>query len=183
MRTPARLLAVFPLLALVLSACSKSDAGVSPADVAALAPSLANIQPANATAGVAASAPIVLHFSKAMMSGMEMLVVLHEGTVTGPVVATTTMWSSDRTTLTMTPQSAMKRTTTYVVHMSPSLQDTAGHMINMTPGTAMGGQAVSSGMMGGATSMMNGQWGPGMTGAGWQSANGTFGMMFTFTTG
>ncbi|MHB8837823.1 MAG: Ig-like domain-containing domain [Gemmatimonadaceae bacterium] len=182
MRRPVRTLAVFPLLALVLSACSKSDAGVSPTDAVALAPSLTSLQPANATAGVATSTPIVLHFSKAMMSGMEMLVVLHEGTVTGPVVATTAMWSSDRTTLTMTPQAAMKHATTYVVHMSPSLQDTAGHMINMTPGSAMGGLAVTSGMMGGATSMMNGQWGPGMTGAGWQAANGSFGMMFTFTT-
>lgn len=95
-----------------------------------------------------------------MMAGMEMLVVLHEGTVTGPVAATTAMWSADRTTLTMTPQSALKRATTYVIHMSPSLQDTAGHMINLTPGAMMGGQAVNTGMMGGATSMMNGQWGP-----------------------
>lgn len=173
-----RMLAVLPFAALMISACSSTDAGVGPTDAVALA----SIQPANATAGVALSAPIVLHFSKAMMSGMEMLVVLHEGSVTGPVVGTTAMWSSDRTTLTMTPQTAMKHATTYVVHMSPGLQDTAGHMINMTPGTAMGGQTVNSGMMGGATSMMNGQWGPGMAGAGWQAANGTFGMMFTFTT-
>jgi hypothetical protein len=34
----------------------------------------------------------------------------------------------------------------------------------------------------GSTSMMNGQWGPGMMGNGWQAANGTFGMIFTFTT-
>lgn len=34
----------------------------------------------------------------------------------------------------------------------------------------------------GSTSMMNGQWGPGMMGTGWQAANGTFGMIFTFTT-
>lgn len=182
MRAPTRLFAAVPLLALVLSACSTVETSVSPSDTAALAPTLASIQPANATAGVATTAPVVLHFSKAMMSGMEMLVVMHEGTVTGPVIATTAMWSTDRTTLTMTPQAALKRATTYVVHMSPSLQDTAGHMINMTPGAMMGGQTVNSGMMGGATTMMNGQWGPGMMGAGWQAANGTFGMTFTFTT-
>jgi hypothetical protein len=116
-----------------------------------------------------------------MMSGMEMLVVLHEGSITGAVVTATATWSSDRTTLTLMPQAPMKRAATYVVHMSPSLKDTAGHMINMSPGAMMGGQAVSAGMMGGG-SMMNGQWGPGMMGAGWQSANGTFGMSFTFTT-
>jgi len=181
MRSRSRMLPLVPVAVAFLAACSSSSTSSGLSD-AVEAPVLASIQPANAASGVAANAPIVLHFSKAMMSGMEMLVVLHEGTVTGPVVVTTAMWSSDRTTLTMTPQAAMKRTTTYVVHMSPSLKDTAGHMINMTAGTTMGGQTVNSGMMGGATPMMNGQWGPGMVGAGWQAANGTFGMMYTFIT-
>jgi len=79
------------------------------------------------------------------------------------------------------PQAPMKHATTYVVHLSPGLEDTAGHMINMAPGTMMGGWTVSGSMMGGG-SMMNGQWGPGMMGAGWQAADGTFGMMFSFTT-
>lgn len=176
-----RVLALVPFAALLLAACSSSDTGVSPADDAVSAPSLASIQPASTATGVAANAPVVLRFSHAMMSGMEMLVVLHEGSVTGAVVAATATWSTDRTTLTLAPQVPMKRTTTYVVHLSPSLKDASGHLINMTPGSMMGGQTVSGGMMGGG-SMMNGQWGPGMMGAGWQAANGTFGMVFTFTT-
>ncbi len=179
MRTPPRMLALLPLAALLLSACSRADAGVGPADPNA--PVLVSIQPASAAISVDPTAPVVLRFSHAMMSGMEMLVVLHEGSITGAVVTATATWSSDRTTLTLMPQAPMKRAATYVVHMSPSLKDTAGHMINMSPGAMMGGQAVSAGMMGGG-SMMNGQWGPGMMGAGWQSANGTFGMSFTFTT-
>lgn len=177
----SRILATLPLAALLVAACSSSDTGVSPADAAASAPSLASIQPASAATSVTVSVPIVLKFSHAMMTGMEMLVVMHEGSVTGAVVASTATWSTDRTTLTLMPQSPMKHATTYVVHMSPSLQDTAGHMINMSSGATMGGQTVSAGMMGG-TSMMNGQWGPGMMGAGWQAANGTFGMVFSFTT-
>lgn len=179
MRMRSRMLALFPLAALLLSACSSSDTGVSPA--ATDAPSLASIQPASAATSVTVSAPVVLKFSHAMMTGMEMLVVLHEGSVTGAVVPCTATWSADRMTLTLVPQAAMKHATTYMVHMSPSLTDTAGHMINMTPGAAMGGQMVSGSMMGGG-SMMNGQWGPGMMGAGWQAANGTFGMVFSFTT-
>ncbi|MHB1269029.1 MAG: Ig-like domain-containing domain [Acidithiobacillus ferriphilus] len=174
-----RILATLPLAMLLLAACSSADTGVSPADAAA--PSLASIQPASAAISVTVSAPIVMKFSQAMMTGMEMLVVLHEGSVTGAVVACTATWSADRTTLTLVPQTPMKHATTYVVHMSPSLTDTAGHMINLTPGATMGGQMVSGSMMGG-TSMMNGQWGPGMMGAGWQAANGTFGMVFSFTT-
>ena len=179
MRTRSRMLALFPFAMLALAACSGSNTGVSPA--AADAPSLASIQPASAATSVSVAAPVVLKFSHAMMTGMEMLVVLHEGSVTGAVVASTATWSADRTTLTLMPQAAMKHAATYVVHMSPSLQDTAGRMINMTPGATMGGQMVSGGMMGGG-SMMNGQWGPGMMGAGWQAANGTFGMVFSFTT-
>lgn len=179
MRPPARMLAIVPFAALLLAACASSDTGVGP--VAADAPSLASIQPASAATSISVAAPIVLKFSHAMMNGMEMLVVLHEGSVTGAAVACAATWSTDRTTLTLVPQAALKHATTYMVHMSPSLSDTAGHMINMTPGAAMGGQMVSGSMMGGG-SMMNGQWGPGMMGAGWQAANGTFGMVFAFTT-
>lgn len=176
-----RFLALLPFAALVFAACSRSDTGVGPADAAASAPSLASIQPASTATGVAPNAPVVLRFSHAMMTGMEMLVVLHEGSVTGAVVAATATWSIDRTTLTLMPQASLKGATKYVVHLSPSLKDSAGRMINLSPGTMMGGQNVSGGMMG-STSMMNGQWGPGMMGTGWQAANGSFGMVFSFTT-
>lgn len=180
MRSRSRLFALLPFAVLMVAACSSADLGVGPAD--ANAPSLVSIQPLSAAAGVAPGAPIVLRFNHAMMSGMEMLVVCHEGSVTGLVVATAATWSADRTTLTLMPAAPLKHATTYVVHLSPSLKDTEGHMLNMSAGALMGGQMVSGSMMGGG-SMMNGQWGPGMMGTGWQAANGTFGMMFTFTTG
>jgi hypothetical protein len=181
MRTSPRTLALFPVVALLLTACGGFGETAGPLDSAASAPSLASIQPGNAAGNIDPNAPVVLRFSHAMMTGMEMLVVLHEGSVTGAVVAATATWSADRTTLTLMPQAPMKRATTYVVHLSPSLVDTAGRMINLSPGTMMGGRNVTGGMMG-SGSMMNGQWGPGMMGAGWQAANGTFGMMFSFIT-
>lgn len=173
-----RLLRFLPVVPLLLSACGGSD---NPADPVTSALSLASLQPANAATGVAPDASVVLRFNHAMMPGMELLVVLHEGSVTGAVVAATATWSTDRTMLTLRPQVPMKRATTHVVHLSPSLQDTAGRMINMAPAAMMGGQTVTASMMG-SGSMMNGQWGPDMMGAGWQASNGTFGMMFTFTT-
>ncbi len=176
-----RVLILLPLATLLLAACSGSDDAVGPADSAVGATALASIQPSSSAISVDPNAPVVLRFSHAMMTGMEMLVVLHDASVTGPVVAATATWSSDRTTLTLVPQAPLKRLSTYVVHLSPSLKDASGRAINMSSGTMMGGRTVSGGMMGNR-SMMNGQWGPGMMGAGWQAANGTFGMSFTFTT-
>jgi hypothetical protein len=163
-----------------LGACtSGANSSTSPA---ADAPLLLNIAPANQTAGVSPVGVVTLAFNMAMMQGMEMLVVVHEGSVTGAQVAGSSAWSTDRRTMTFTPASALKARTTYVVHLSPSLQGTNGRMINTAGGMMTSGQSVSGSMMGSTGSMMNGQWGPGMVGAGWQAAGGTYGMMFTFTT-
>lgn len=180
MRSRRRLLALVAVVT-VLTACRGSGDPTSPVESATSAPALASIQPGHAATGVDPSAPVVLTFSHAMMTGMEMLVVLHEGSIAGPAVAATASWSVDRMTLTLKPQLPLKRATTYVVHLAPSLRDTSGRVINMAPGAMMGGQTVPGGMMG-AGSMMNGQWGPGMMGTGWQGASGTFGMVFSFTT-
>lgn len=92
-----------------------------------------------------------------------------------------TRWSADRTTLTLVPQSALRRATTYVVHLSPSLMDSSGRRIDLSNGMMMGGEGVGGGMVG-AGSMMSGPWGAGMMGAGWRAGDGTFGMTFSFTT-
>lgn len=166
---------------LTFGACSTST---SPGGVPATdAPIALSVLPAAATAGVDPTKPIVITFNMSMMSGMEMLVVVHEGSVTGPQVAGSPSWSADRRVLTVTPATALKAKTTYVVHFSPSLQGTNGKMIDLAQCTKIGGQYVSGGMMGsGGTGMMGGSWGPGMMGAGWQASDGTFGMLFTFTT-
>ena len=164
----------------VLGACGSA---VAPADLGAIAPTLVRITPASATTNVDPTSPVTITFSHPMMTGVEMLVVLHEGTVTGPQVAGTPRWSADRTVLTFTPSATLKAQTIYILHFSPSLQGANGQMINMGAGMTIGGQYVSSGMMGAAAAgMMNGQWGPGMMGTGWKASDGTFGMFFTFTT-
>jgi len=167
--------------ALALGACTTSL--TAPVDPTAIRPTVLSIVPASATTGVDPTKPVTISFSHPMLTGMEMLVVLHEGTVTGPQVAGTSGWSADRTVLTFTPSAALKAKTLYILHFSPSLQGANGQMINMAAGMAIGGQYVSGGMMGStASGMMNGQWGLGMMGAGWQSSDGTFGMYFMFTT-
>ena len=163
-----------------LGACVNT---ATPADPGAIRPTLMGIVPANTTTGVDPTKPVTITFSHPMMTGMEMLVVLHEATVTGPQVAGISRWSADRTVLTFTPSATLKAPTTYILHFSPSLQGANGQMINMGAGMTMGGQYVSGDMMGSAAGgMMNGQWGPGMMGTGWQASDGTFGMFFTFRT-
>lgn len=170
---------------LTLGACSTSSSSpITPGGVLTTdSPIALSVLPAAATTGVDSSKPIIITFNMSMMSGMEMLVVVHEGSVTGPQVIGSSNWSADRHVLTVMPATTLKAKTTYVVHLSPSLQGTNGKTIDLAQCTKIGGQYVSGGMMGsGSAGMMNGSWGPGMMGAGWQASDGTFGMLFTFTT-
>ena len=182
-RTALKLASLSSLIA--FGACSKnasSPAGPNGA-LAVDAPIVLSLLPANATTGVDLTKPITITFNMSMMSGMEMLVVLHEGSVTGPQVAGNAAWSADRRVLTFTPAATLKAKTIYVVHFSPSLQGMNGKTINMAQGMNIGGQFVTGGMMGAASAgMMGGSWGSGMMGAGWKANDGTFGMQFTFTT-
>ena len=182
-RTALTLASLSSLMA--FGACSKNASSpVGPNGPLALdAPIVLSLLPASATTGVDPTKPVTITFNMAMMSGMEMLVVLHEGSVTGPQVAGTAAWSADRRVLTFTPTATLKAKTLYVVHFSPSLQGMNGKTINMSQGMNIGGQSVTGGMMGAASAgMMSGSWGAGMMGAGWKANDGTFGMQFTFTT-
>lgn len=168
----------------VLGACSTSSSSpTSPAGVGATdVPVALSVLPAAAATGVDPTKSVVITFNMSMLSGMELLVVLHEGSVAGPQVTGSTSWSADRHVLTFSPGTALKANTTYVVHLSPSLAGANGKMIDLAQCTKIGGQYVSGNMMGSGGGMMNGTWGPGMMGAGWQASDGTFGMLFTFTT-
>ena len=137
-------------------------------------PLVLSVIPASNAASVNPSSPITIAFNHSMMVGMELLVILHEGSVGGPQVPGSFSWSPDRATLTFAPAEALKSKTTYVLHLSPNLKDAAGRAINFA-GCAqrVGGKPLSGGMMGG-----------GMMGSGWQPGSGPwgYGMTFTFTT-
>jgi hypothetical protein len=142
-----------------------------------------NVIPASGATNVDPNAPITIAFNHGMMTGMESRVVLHEGSVTGPAVAGTATWSTDRATLTFTPAKPLKSKTTYVLHLSPNLIDAKGDTVNFAAcAGAVDGRPVSSGMMGGSGGMMGGS--NGMMGSGWQPGSGTwgYGMTLTFTT-
>ena len=166
----------------LLTACT--DHSRWPNGVDPNAPTVLSVAPASASVGVNAAASVTVTFNRSMMAGMETRVVLHQGTITGPAVAASASWSIDRTVLTLTPSAMLTPGTLYLLHFSPALTSTGGQFINLGACASIGGQYVSSAMMGVAPGggMMNGTWGPGMMSGGWRSADGDFGMFFTFTT-
>ena len=137
-------------------------------------PVVLSVTPAADATSANPSSPITIVFNHSMLVGMELLVVLHEGTAAGPAVAGSFSWSADRTTLTFVPAEALKSKTTYVLHLSPNLEDAAGRRVDFA-GCAqrVGGQPLTGGRMG-----------AGMMGSGWQPGSGTwgYGMTITFTT-
>jgi len=116
----------------------------------------------------------MLTFNHPMMSGMEQYLALHVGTVTGPSVPMSCTWLDDRQTLSCHPGQSLASATPYTIHMGGGMMDADGQRVGMESyGMAMGGQWATGGMMGGQSGMM---------GSGWMHSNGSYGMVFGFTT-
>lgn len=161
-----------------LIACSDDATGPEGEEVAALA----SVQPAGGSVDVSVDATVVVTFDHAIGFGMEQYAALHEGEVTGPEVSGSWSRSEDGTQLIFTPAAPLKPATTYVIHIGGGMMDADGHPVNLgMHGTGMGGQWATQSMMSGGM-MGGGMMGTHM-GAGWQHhSNGTYGMIFTFTT-
>lgn len=110
-------------------------------------PSARLVSPASAV-GVDPSAPLTFAFDHAMMRGMAMDVVLHEGDVRGPAVPAAITWSADRTGVTITPSPALKGGTTYTAEFRCAGMQGGGGMMGM-----MGGVGAMHGRMSGAGGM------------------------------
>ncbi len=135
---------------------------------------LVSVSPRGGAAGVAVSPDIVLTFSEPMMTGMEQYMALHQGGVTGPTTPMTCSWSDGRRTLSCRPGQPLAAGTRYTIHVGGGMMDANDLPVGMDQyGMGMGGQLATGGMMGGQTGMM---------GTGWMHADGSYGMMFDFTT-
>jgi len=160
--------------ALPLAACGSSDTPTQANATALLA-----VSPVGGAIGVDPSGVVTVGFNHAVMAGMEQYAALHEGDVSGAVIAGKWALSADRTTLTFTASAPLKSRTKYNIHLGGGMSDANGKPVNMNPGGMMGGQYATGSMMTGG-GMMQGS--PGMMGSGWQGAGGTYGMVFRFTT-
>jgi len=160
------------VLVLLWSACSGDPASLDGETQLAL------VVPGGGTAGVDPAGKVVVEFDGAMMAGMEQYMALHEGDVTGPLVPGAWNWSVDLRRATFSPAVPLKAKTLYTLHLGGGMMDGAGNMVGFNRyGSGMGGQWATSGMMG------NGMGTAGsMMGTGWRHSNGTYGMVFSFTT-
>jgi len=138
-----------------------------------------SVSPAGGATSMAVGSAITFRFNGAMGAGMEQYVDLHMGDLSGAEVAMTCAWSADRTLLTCTPGSPLAVHTTYAIHLGGGMMSAGGTAVDYTTyGPGMGGQWIMGGMMTGTHGGM--AWG--MMGNGWQNANGSYGMVFSFTT-
>ena len=170
----------------ILAACD--DEGTEP-EVEESA--LLSVIPQGGATGVDPNSPIVIEFTHAMMPGMEEYADVHEDDVEGPLVPGSWSWNEAHTKLTFTPDSPLKSQTRYVIHIGGGMEDQDGQHINFQQhGLEMGGQWMTEqmhqggqhGYGGGQGGMGGGMGGTGM-GAGWvHPTNGSYGMVFFFTT-
>jgi len=151
--------------------------GTGPGSAAGVA--FMSVSPVAGATAIPAGTAITFRFSGAMGVGMEQYVDLHVGDLSGPEVAMGCAWSAGRTLLTCTPASPLASHTNYAIHLGGGMMSGAGTAVDYTTyGPADGGQWIMGGMMTGS----HGGMGWGMMGSGWRNANGSYGMMFTFTT-
>lgn len=139
--------------------------------------------PAGGATNVVVGDSVVVHFDHAVGPGMEAFAALHEGSVAGPLVPGTWGLSQDRTTMTFVPTSPLKPSTTYVIHLGGAMRDANGNVVDLQMhGAGMGGQWATQSMMSGMGTGMGGHTGTHMD-AGWRHpTNGSYGMVFVFTT-
>lgn len=149
---------VVSLMALVLAACN---------------PTVAAVTPEGGATAVDPKSAVVIQFTGSMSLGTEGYVALHEGTVAGGVVSATWSWSADRTRLTLTPASPLRSLMPYTLHVGGGMRDASGHLIDLDRCVRHGGRWATPQMMSDASSM---------TGPAWEHANGSYGVLFAFTT-
>ncbi len=166
--------------ALVAGACGSSQPGQTTTNPApGTAAALTTVSPAAGATSVALNSSIVLGFSGAMASGMEQFMDLHMGDLSGATVAMSCTWSAGRESVTCTPLSPLMPHTTYAIHVGGGMMGANGMMVDYSRGLAIGGQWIMGGMMPGSH---GGGMGWGMMGGDWRNPNGSYGMVFTFTT-
>lgn len=164
------------VVALSQGACSENTTEIVPPVEELTA--LLGVHPSGGATGVAVGDTVTVNFDHGMGEGMEAYAALHEGSVAGPLVAGRWGISQDRTMMSFVPTSPLKPSTTYVIHLGGAMRDANGNVANLEMhGGGMGGQWATQTMMSGGMSS------GGMMGAGWQHpSNGSYGMLFMFTT-
>lgn len=169
------------VLALGAASCAMDPTASSPVNPQAF---LISVSPQGGSANVSTTTGLTIQFDHAMPAVMQAYVTLHQGDVTGPLVPCSAAWSADSLTLTMTPTNPLQSAATYTMHMGGGMMNAQGDTVDLgRHGPGMGGHSASGSMMMGFSMMGSGGPMAGQEmGSGWAGGNGTYGMVFTFTT-
>jgi len=160
---------------LIVTECGGSDISPSP-----ITTELLTVVPAGGSTGVSTASGVTITFSSPMMTGMEQYLDFHLGDAAGPLVPIMCSWSADRETVTCTPSQPLAPNTRYTIHMGGGMMDADDHPVDLRAHMAgSGGEWFMPTMMHG---IHGGTPVSGM-GPGWRGMNGSYGMLFSFTTG
>ncbi|MEQ9569420.1 MAG: Ig-like domain-containing protein [Longimicrobiales bacterium] len=184
-RRSTRMLLMAVGIGLVASACSDSESPLDPNPEPTV---LLSVVPQGGATDVDRFGPVIIEFDHELMEGMQAFALLHEGDVTGPEVDGTWALAPDRLSLRFTPAAPLSPNATYTIHLGGGMKDDHDRAVDLQEhGDHMGGTWATPGMMGGGSTgggMMGGAMGGDHMGAGWEHAtNGSYGMVFSFTTG
>lgn len=168
-----RMLAIVSSVAIGGAACDDGTTTLEPETT------LLSVAPEGGASNVALDAPVEVMFDGSMHDHAADYAAVHEGDVTGPTVQGTWRMEEDGVVLRFMPDHDWQTGTEYTVHLGGGMMDAEGHVVDFeSHGMEMGGMWADGSMMGGG--MMGGQH-PHM-GEGWQHENGSYGMVFSFTT-
>jgi hypothetical protein len=169
------MVAMLTVLSGVVGVAGCDDPAVPEGDVVLL-----RVEPQGGATAVDLGTSVLITFDKPIMPVMVEYAALHSGDVTGPEVEGSWALSQNGTVLSFIPAAALTPATIYTVHLGGGMRGVHGEGVDlyMHGRNHMGGEWTPGSMMTG-----NGMVGehPHMS-DGWQHANGSYGMVFTFTT-
>ncbi len=173
-------------VATLVGACSGSSNAGDPA-----APGeptlLLSVVPAVGAVDVGLTPDVEVRFNRPIPTNVRHYVALHDGDCPGPVVGG--MWSrtGDQMALGFMPFESLMPGTVYTIHVGGGMADGSGMPFDLAVhGVGMGGQWATEAMVLGPDGMGMGMDMMGQTithtGLGWSHGDGTYGMVFQFTT-
>lgn len=142
---------------------------------------LMSVAPEGGASNVAPDEEVVVRFDRAMHDHAADYADVHEGNVNGPAVSGSWTMEEDGTVLRFTPAGPWDMGTEYTLHLGGGIMDAdRNHVDFEAHGEGMGGKWADSLMMG--DGMQGDGMGGGHLGEGWQHEDGSYGMVFSFTT-
>ena len=169
-------------IALSLPACSDSPVATNTDDTVT---ALFSVQPTGGARGVEIPAQVRITFTHPLPDHMTTFVDMHHGGVDSPTVDGTWSFTPDHMTLMFEPGEPLHPGMDYTIHLGGGMGDTFGRPVDLGTRRAECGGEWALGSMFGRAGMPGGGHGwenSGHVGNGWAHTNGSYGMMFGFTT-